>query len=214
MSITTKPKRTRRSAADRRAQIILAAKSRFAVAGFEGTTTRQIADDMGVAQSLLLYHFENKDDLWKAVMTQIFEHASLVVREEFEAAEGPDPKSQLMAAIRAFIRMCMEEPDLHRLMTMEGRAHSDRLDWLAETYLKPLHDTSVALIAECQERGQVDPGDPTLLYYTILGIAGTLFSFTPEIGLLSPSSVPPDPNAVQERVCAAIFSQNGPNRDE
>jgi len=204
MTAFAKPKRVRRSAEDRRAEIIGVAKARFAIAGFEGTTTRQIADDMGVAQSLVLYHFENKSSLWKAVMTQIFEHSISIANEESDAAQK-DAKSQLIAAIRAFIRMCIEEPDLHRLMTMEGRAHTERLEWLARAYLKPLHDQTVAVIKQCQTAGQVAPGDSTMVYYTILGIAGTLYSFVPEIGLLNPSSVPPDPQAVERRVCAAVF---------
>lgn len=198
-------KRIRRSAEDRRAQIIAAAKTRFAVSGFEGTTTRQIADDMGVAQSLLLYHFESKYELWKAVMTQIFEHVFLAAEQQAEATRDQDARSQLVAAIRGFIRMCLEEPDLHRLMTMEGRAHSERLEWLARTYLKPIHERSVALIKQCQAASQIAPGDPTMIHYTILGIGGTLFSFVPEIGLLSPSSVPPDPKQVEERICSAVF---------
>lgn len=200
-----KPKRTRRSAEERRAEIVAVAKRRFAIAGFEGTTTRQIADDMGVAQSLLLYHFESKHVLWRAVMTQIFERSERIAEEEVAAIQSNDARSHLLAAVRGFIRMCQEEPDLHRLMTMEGRARSERLEWLAQTYLKPMHDQSVGFIKQCQDAGEIAAGDPTLVYYTILGIGGTLFSFAPEIELLSPNSVPPDPKEVEKRVWSAIF---------
>lgn len=205
MTSTTRQKRTRRSAEDRREEIIMAAKKRFAIAGFEGTTTRQIADDMGVAQSLLLYHFKNKDELWKAVMRQIFDRAFEIGKEEAAKAEAIDPKSQLVSGIRGFVRVCQEEPELHRLMTLEGRSRTERLEWLAENYLKLAHKKSVALIEQCQSTGQVKQGDPTLLYYSIIGIAGTMFSFEPEIALLNPNTTPPDPGAVEERVIAALF---------
>ncbi|WP_430416324.1 TetR/AcrR family transcriptional regulator [Parasphingorhabdus sp.] len=205
MPKSTKPKRTRRSAEDRRDEIIIAAKKRFAIAGFEGTTTRQIADDMGVAQSLLLYHFKNKDELWKAVMRQIFDRAFEIGKEEAAKAETIDPRSQLVAGIRGFVRVCQEEPDLHRLMTLEGRCRTDRLEWLAKNYLKPAHKRSVTLIEQCQKTGQVQAGDPTLLYYSIIGIAGTMFSFEPEIALLSPETTPPDPGAVEDRILATLF---------
>ena len=45
------------SSADARDRIVSAARRSFATAGFEGASTRQIAADAGVAQSLLLYHF-------------------------------------------------------------------------------------------------------------------------------------------------------------
>jgi TetR/AcrR family transcriptional regulator len=205
MPKNTKPKQTRRSAEDRRDEIIKVAKTRFAIAGFEGTTTRQIADDMNVAQSLLLYHFKNKDELWKAVMGQIFDRAVAIGKGEAAKAETIDQKSQLINAIRGFIRVCQEEPDLHRLMTLEGRSKTARLQWLAENYLKPAHAGSIKLIKQCQNTGQVYAGDPTLLYYSIIGIAGTMYSFEPEIALLSPKTTPPDPKAVEDRIMAALF---------
>ncbi|MEP2990656.1 MAG: TetR/AcrR family transcriptional regulator [Parasphingorhabdus sp.] len=205
MPNATKSKRTRRSAKDRRDEIIVAAKKRFAIAGFEGTTTRQIADDMGVAQSLLLYHFENKEELWKAVMVRMFERAIAIGKEEAAKTEAIDPKTQLTTGVRGFIRVCQEEPDLHRLMTLEGRSKTDRLIWLAENYLKPAHARSIGLIEKCQKSGQVYAGDPTLLYYSIIGIAGTMFSFEPEIALLNPKTSPPDPIAIEGRIKAALF---------
>jgi len=201
-------KRTRRTAQDRRDEIVEAAKKRFAIAGFDGTTMRQIADDLGVAQSLLLYHFANKDALWKAVMAKIFSHAIEIGRAEIAKAHPGDPKAQLLAGIRGFIRVCQEEPDLHRLMTLEGRFRSKRLEWLAENFLRPAHARSVRLIEECQKEGLIYAGDPTLLYYSIIAIAGTMFSFEPEISLLSPKTTPPDPNAIEDRIMAALFITN------
>ena len=110
---------------------------------------------MNVAQSLLLYHFKNKDELWKAVMHQIFDRAFAIGKEEAAKTKAIDPKSQLITAIRGFIRVCQEEPDLHRLMTLEGRCKTERLEWLAENYLKPAHARSVTLIKQCQKIAEV-----------------------------------------------------------
>lgn len=197
--------RTRRTAEDRCGEIIDAAKKRFAIAGFEGTSTRQIADDLGVAQSLLLYHFNNKDELWKAVMAQIFDRAAEISRNERSRSGASEPKAQLLAGIRSFILICQEEPDLHRLMTMEGRSKTPRLEWLAANYLKPTHKATIELIEECQRRGEVRNGDPTLFYYSIIAIAGSAFSFAPEIALLSPSSAPVDPRAIEDMIAATLF---------
>ncbi len=205
MIAAEKPARTRKTAEDRSSEILAAAKKRFAVTGFEGTSIRQIADDLGVAQGLLLYHFKNKDELWKAVMAQIFSHSAEISQEEIRQALPDNPKSQLLAGIRGFIRVCQEEPDLHRLMTMEGRSKTPRLEWLAENYLRPSHGQAIALIQDCQNQGQVRAGDPTLLYYSIIAIAGSAFSFAPEIALLSPASTPVDPQAVEEMICATLF---------
>lgn len=197
--------RTRKTAEDRSSDIIAAAKKRFSMAGFDGTSTRQIADDLGVAQSLLLYHFRNKDELWKAVMSQIFTHAAAIGQAEIGNSLSGDSKSLLLASVRGFIRVCQEEPDLHRLMTMEGRSRTPRLEWLAENYLKPAYKEATALIENCQRQGQVRAGDPTLFYYSIIAIAGSAFSFAPEIALLSPDSAPVDPKAVEAMISATLF---------
>lgn len=200
--------RERRSAEDRRSEILEAAKKRFAVAGFEGTSTRQIADDLGVAQSLLLYHFANKNDVWQAVMTQIFDHVRAIARDELAKVKSNAPGEQLRAGIRAFIRICQEEPDLHRLMTTEGRSKTPRLEWLVDNFLSDGYGATVTLIRDCQKRGEVRSGDPTLLYYTIIAIAGSAFSYAPEMALLNPMSAPVDPKAVEKLIVASLFLES------
>lgn len=205
MATTKMIPRARRKAADRRFEIISAAKKRFAIGGFDGTSTRQIADDLGVAQSLLLYHFKTKDDLWKAVMAQIFEHINDIVRDEIAQSGATDAKTQLIAGIRSFIRICQEEPDLHCLMTMEGRSRTPRLEWLVDHYIRNSYSAMILLIEECQRQGEVRSGDPTLLYYSIIAIAGSAFTFAPEMGMLNPHSIPVDPETVEKLIRGTVF---------
>lgn len=201
-------KRERRSAEDRRNEILAAAKKRFAISGYEGTSMRQIADDLGVAQSLLLYHFDSKNDVWQAVMTQIFDHVRIIARDEITKVKSNAPAKQLRAGIRAFIRICQEEPDLHRLMTAEGRSKTARLEWMVDNFLHDGYTATVALIKECQKRGEMRSGDPTLLYYTIIAIAGSAFSYAPEMALLNPMSAPVDPQAVEKLIVASLFLES------
>lgn len=197
--------RIRRSAKDRRDEIMAAAKTRFAIAGFDGTSTRQIADDLGVAQSLLLYHFKNKEEIWKAVMTQIFERSLAIQQEEFGQADMAEPRELLRTAIRTLIRISQDEADLHRIMTIEGRSKTPRLQWLADKYLKRSYILLTRLITECQKNGDVRQGDPALFYYNMVSTAGSSFSLTPEMALLSPASVPVDPAAIEDIICATLF---------
>jgi AcrR family transcriptional regulator len=205
MAVLQNSPRTRRSAKDRRDEIMAAAKARFAIAGFDGTSTRQIADDLGVAQSLLLYHFKNKEEIWKAVMTQMFERSLAIQQEEFGQAEMKEPRELLRTAIRTIIRLSQDEPDLHRIMTIEGRSKTSRLEWLADAYLKRSHKLLTRLISECQTNGDARQGDPTLFYYNMVSMAGSSFSFTPEMALLSPASLPVDTQAIEEIICATLF---------
>jgi AcrR family transcriptional regulator len=53
---------------DTRAAILLAARERFAAAGFGGTTIRSVASDAGVDPALVHHYFGSKDDLFLAAL--------------------------------------------------------------------------------------------------------------------------------------------------
>lgn len=187
-----------------RERILQAAKSRFAAAGFDGTSTRQIADDADVAQSLLLYHFQSKDAIWRAVMDAIFTVADQTTQGVIEISEA-SIEDQLMFGIQAFVDLCAEDPDVHRLMTLEGRSKSDRLTWLIDTHLRRFFEPTRSLIVRGQKDGLVRSGDPTMLYYSIIAIAGTMFSFQPEMSLLDPENEAQDREQVVRLIRSMLF---------
>jgi AcrR family transcriptional regulator len=55
------------SSEERRAAIIKAVRKVFAEKGFEGTTTRELAEAAGVSEALLFKHFPNKEALFSAM---------------------------------------------------------------------------------------------------------------------------------------------------
>ncbi len=73
--------RNRLSAVERRAAIIEAAIERFALHGFRGTTTRELAAAAGVSEPVLYQHFATKRDLYTAIVDYLIEQA----HERFDA---------------------------------------------------------------------------------------------------------------------------------
>jgi AcrR family transcriptional regulator len=55
------------SSEERRAAILRAVRRVFAEKGFDGTTTRELADAAGVSEALLFKHFPNKEALFSAM---------------------------------------------------------------------------------------------------------------------------------------------------
>ena len=190
---------------DARGRILAAARKSFATAGFEGASTRQIAADAGVAQSLLLYHFGSKDALWRAVIDQMFADLNGRVAVAARAARDGSVRDRLLAVIRAFIDLCAQDADIHRIMTLEGRQPTERLTWLVDQHLRDNHRAACALIREGQRAGTVRPGDPTLLYYSFIAIAGTAFSLAPEIRLVSGNQTAISPDAIEDLIAALLF---------
>jgi len=72
LSAKTKPKRGRPKATPeaelRREALVLAAYRRLAEAGFEGLTTRDVADEVGVNIATLHYYFPSKEALIRGVV--------------------------------------------------------------------------------------------------------------------------------------------------
>lgn len=190
---------------DARERILAAARKSFATAGFDGASTRRIAKDAGVAQSLLLYHFGSKDALWRAVIDDLFEGLAARMAEAARLARGGTARARLLTAIRAFIALCAEDADIHRIMTIEGRQPSDRLRWLVDRHLRENFRQARSLIEEGQAAGCVRPGDPTLLYYSFIAIAGTAFSLAPEIAMVSGDSHAVATEAIERLIAALMF---------
>src|SRR4051812_50069115 len=73
---------------ERQAQLLSAAATAFAHAGFAGTSMEDVAATAGVTKLIVYRHFDSKDELYRAVLTQV----ATRLREEFEAglaaAEG------------------------------------------------------------------------------------------------------------------------------
>ena len=194
---------------DSRARIITAARRSFASVGFEGASTRQIAGEAGVAQSLLLYHFGSKDALWRAVMDDLFAGLDARMASAQDAVSGGTLSERLMAAVTCLVEICAEDADIHRIMTLEGHHESERLRWLVETHLRENYLQACALIRRGQEAGVVRAGDPTLLYYTFIAIAGTTFSLAPEIRLISRNQRAVDPAAITALIRSLLIVDQG-----
>ncbi|WOF72807.1 TetR/AcrR family transcriptional regulator [Parvibaculaceae bacterium PLY_AMNH_Bact1] len=178
----------------------------FSSVGFEGTSTRRIATEAGINHSLIVYHFKNKDGLWKAVMEDLFAIAAAHAAEH--CASSDDPVETLRADLHAFVTFCAEHPELHRIMTIEGRMSSDRLSWLLDTYLKGNFASVSSRIRTGQADGRIRQGSPAQLYYGAIGIAGTLATLAREYEALSGESATSEASITSAKalIDALLFS--------
>ena len=137
--------------AETRARILQCALDAFAARGFAGASIRDIAAAAGVNHGLIRYHFGDKDGLWKAAVTFLFE------RLHAETAIPPDddrlsPYEQTRARLRRYVAYCARHPEHARIMVQESINDSERLRWAVEHFIRPDHErlarTLEPLIAE------------------------------------------------------------------
>jgi TetR/AcrR family transcriptional regulator len=175
-------KGTRTNPPDGRSRILAAALDIFAITGFEGSSLRQIAQHAGVQHQLLVYHFKTKDALWRQVVASIFEEASREQPLSYWAHRVglAGPANALREMLGAFASFTARRPELHRLLSFEGQADSERLNWLLETFVRPRYEISTAAIRAAQDAGMARTGDPGRLHYAVIGVITTSLVFASE----------------------------------
>lgn len=166
-----------------RARILECALDAFAERGFEGATVRDIAAAAGVNHGLIKYHFEDKDNLWKAAVTFLFDrmHAEMATPPEELLLPAYE---QLRSWIRRYVHYCARHPEHARIMVQESIRDSDRLRWAVEKFIKPDHDDR-APIHEAYVRKGIYPDIPRhSLTYSIVAVSQYLFMLAHEVKLV------------------------------
>ncbi|ANB76246.1 TetR/AcrR family transcriptional regulator [Paraburkholderia phytofirmans] len=192
-----------------RSAILNAALAEFASKGFEAASIRSIADRIGLQHPLITYHYRSKDDLWQAVAEYVFER----IRHEWDAYLTDTPPAmaadRVKLVYRSLFRFTVDFPEFHRFMLQEFLVYSPRLQWLADTVLKPLISWIIPQIREAQDEHTLPQVEPILLHYLMISLTSTLSGFGPE--MLATSNVSAsDPKVVEaywQMVEALVFSK-------
>jgi AcrR family transcriptional regulator len=110
--------RTRKSAEERREEILTVAMRHFAEGGYHGTSTETIAREAGISQPYLFRLFRTKKELFLACT----DRANGKVRKVFERAAESAPEGEVLKTLgHAYVHELL--PDRHAvLMQMQGYA--------------------------------------------------------------------------------------------
>ena len=119
--------------------VLEAAGRLFREKGFAATTVREIAAAAGILPGSLHYRFASKEALLLALMDRGIERAVSAVR--IAIADAPDSLERVRAALRAHLRLLVEEDDSIYVLLYEG--HS--LSGAARTHMVRLRDRYDAL---------------------------------------------------------------------
>jgi AcrR family transcriptional regulator len=127
------------ASADRRHQIMRVAMGLFALQGFKGTTTRQIAERAGVSEAIIFRHFPRKEDLYWAIIDHKCQMAGK--REKLLAAlrSNGDDRAIFTSIAEEILRRNFEDSTLSRLLlytALENHRLSGRFfrTYVAENY--------------------------------------------------------------------------------
>ena len=132
--VSQRPPRKRRTAAEAREAILLAAERRFVESGPEGLRLQEVAADVGVAHPTVLHHFGSREELLAAVIDRV---QSAIYGEVFAALGESDLGSDSLARL------------LDRVATVvSAHGHARVLYWLALTGLSSSERKPLGAVVE------------------------------------------------------------------
>ena len=103
--------------ADRRQRILAVAARRFASAGYEQTTVRQIADDVEILSGSLYHHFATKEDMLHEIVRGVAErHGARATRI---AGLPGSAEARLVTLIRADLAALTQDHEAHAILYNE-----------------------------------------------------------------------------------------------
>jgi AcrR family transcriptional regulator len=195
--ITSVP--VRRTREDIRQRLLDSALVEFGAQGFDGASTRSIAQRVDAHQPQINYHFASKEALWAAAVDHLFGRLGEELAD-LPLPAGTDDPAQLASAfaeaIRRFVRFAAAHPELNQIMVHEATKDSDRLRWMVERHVRPLYDAIRAVWQRLRDAGIAAPVDPAMVHYVLVGAASLPFVNAPEARLLT-GAEPTDPAWVE-----------------
>jgi TetR/AcrR family transcriptional regulator len=153
-------RRRRRTADERREEILRQGMRCFAARGFSGTTTREIASGVGITEAALYRYFPSKESLYAAIIASKIGNPSLVDRVA-EDASRRDDEAVFCGLARGVLERGTRDPEFVRLLFFTALESHELAMPLYTAHIGPLRqfvaDYVRTRIAEGAFRA-IDPG--------------------------------------------------------
>ncbi len=108
----------------------------FAEHGYDAVSTGDVARAANLSQPMIHYHFGSKEKLWEAAMIRLFRDLGERFPLDSSMIKDLGPVDKLKVITRRFILMSASDPTLSKIILGEGRAHTSRMKWLVENYIR------------------------------------------------------------------------------
>ncbi|MFC4058895.1 TetR/AcrR family transcriptional regulator [Planomonospora corallina] len=121
--------------------ILRAATRLFAALGYDGTSTRQIAEAVGLNIATVNYHVGGKRELYLAVMERAHQAELAVLEPAVKELTAAPPEEKVAAAHRmldVYVDFCAENPEIPALWMHRWLSDAGDITELERQYVQPL----------------------------------------------------------------------------
>jgi TetR/AcrR family transcriptional regulator len=166
---------------DIEAKILDAAEFVFGHFGFRGATTALIAKKAGIAKPHIYYYFEDKEDLYRAIL----ERAMNMWARELETLDtASDIQTILIRYIHKKVDFSRDHPDLSRLYANEVISGATFIGGFIEKVSTPLLLEKVATVEAWTASGAVRPISAVDLFFCIWAMTQSYADFTSQMTIM------------------------------
>ena len=159
------------------ASLLRTAFAMFASQGYEASTMRAMARELGVSHNLLNVRFGRKSQLWKAAVDWRLAEASREVEQAFDQPVAAEER--LRELVHRFCRWAIVNADVVAIIEQEGQQQSWRLDYLIEHFTLPFQRRLQDLLEEVSHnRALISLSSAALLALLVHGV-GSFFALRP-----------------------------------
>src|SRR5579864_1809015 len=162
--------RVRFTAENRRQQILQVASQLFARQGFNGTTTRHIAEASGVNEALIFRHFPSKEELYWAVIEEKCKVGTWQQELEEELASGKSDHQIFQAIAAGILDRRRKDSSLSRLLLFSALESHTLSDRFFKTNVARYYERLAEYISRRIEQGAFREVDPLLAARGFLGM--------------------------------------------
>lgn len=154
---------------DTRASVLSAARSVFALRGFDGTSTREVAEAAGVNNAMIYYHFKDKVELYRAVLADSFAALDRVWEHEIFQTSST-AREKVAKYVEEFIRFQHANEELRKIMSMEFAACSENCKWVADNFFKRSYSRLADIFKQGVRAGELKKTDPAAAIAVLIGM--------------------------------------------
>jgi AcrR family transcriptional regulator len=156
-----------------RDQILKAAALRFAESGFDGTRLEDVGQDVGIGRSGVLYHFTDKQLLYRAVLDEMFGGLMGVLRSSLIA--GGTLADRLEDGVCAFVDYMGRYPTVARLALRESINPDPKIREEIQAQALPFLSLLEMIFEEGERSGVFRPLRSDPLHFVSAVAGATLF---------------------------------------
>lgn len=165
------PPPSRLSAEERRREIVRVAVRVFSQRGFRGTTTREIAQAVGVSEAIIFRHFATKEELYRAIIDHVSCEGGITDPCEIvgDAMQRKDDRAVFEGLAFHALKHHQDDKELIRLLLYAALEGHELAQMFWERTVIRFYEFLGAYIRERQRDGAMRNIDPRIIVRTFIG---------------------------------------------